>query len=94
MGHPVAYSGQRKLPQHIVKAVTICPYNALQYNTSKSGVIVIFILERPLFGTNLSVFMPTSILLILSQMVRVFGKDHLEMAIEVNLTLLLVLATL
>ena len=60
----------------------------------KQGIFVEISLGRPLFGTILSMFMPTSILLVLSQIVRVFGKDHLEMAIEVNLTLLLVLATL
>ena len=60
----------------------------------KNYIVAEFILGRPLFVTILSVFMPTSILLVLSQMVRVFGKDHLEMVIEVNLTLLLVLATL
>ena len=51
-------------------------------------------LGRPLFGTFLSLFMPTGILLILSQMVRVFYRDYLDMVIQVNLTLLLVLATL
>ena len=51
-------------------------------------------LGRPLFGTILSVFMPTTVLLVLSQMVRVFGQDHMEMVIEINLTLILVLATL
>ena len=70
--------------------VTICPFTL----RDKSGVIVEVFLGRPLFGTVLSVFMPTAIFLVLSQMVRVFGRDHLEMVIEVNLTLLLVLATL
>ena len=73
-----------------MKGVTICP------TTFKdgSGIIVKVSLGRPLFGTSLSVFMPTTILLVLSQMTRVFGQEHLEMVIEVNLTLILVLATL
>ena len=86
----VNYSGPTNLPQHFVKGFTICPFTF----RDKSGVIVEVFLGRPLFGTVLSVFMPTVIFLILSQMVRVFGKNHLEMVIEVNLTLLLVLATL
>ena len=86
----VTYQGPKELTQHIVKNVSICQ----AIIKGKLGIIVEFSLGRPLFGTTLSVFMPTSILLILSQMVRVFGNDHLEMVIEVNLTLLLVLATL
>ena len=86
----VTYSGPAELTQHIVKGVTICKTNKME----RSGIIVEVILGRPLLGTTLTVFMPTSILLVLSQMVRVFGRDHMEMVIEVNLTLLLVLATL
>ena len=86
----VNYSGPVVLPQHFVKGVNICPF----LDKGKSGLIVEVFLGRPLFGTVLSVFMPTSVFLVLSHMVKIFGKDHLEMVIEVNLTLLLVLATL
>ena len=86
----VNYSGPMELTQHFVKGVTICPAIIKE----NSGLIVKVYLGRPLFGTTMTVFMPTSILLVLSQMVRVFGRDHMEMVIEVNLTLLLVLATL
>ena len=86
----VNYSGPMQLTQHFVKEVTICPFMF----QDKPGIIVEVILGRPIFCTILSVFMPTSILLLLSQIVKVFGENHLEMVIEVNLTLLLVLATL
>ena len=86
----VNYSGPKELTQHTVKGVNICSMTI----KNKSGVIVEIILGRPLFGTILTVYMPTGILLMLSQMVRVFNKDYLDMVIEVNLTLLLVLATL
>ena len=86
----VTYSGPVELTKHYVKGVAICSMTP----NNKSGIVVKVYLGRPLFGTILSVFMPTSILLVLSQIVRVYGKDHLEMVIEVNLTLLLVLATL
>ena len=86
----VKYLGPKELTRHIVKDVTISSATI----NSMPGIIVEVILGRPLFGTTLSVFMPTTVLLVLSQMVRVFGQDHLEMVIEVNLTLLLVLATL
>ena len=86
----VNYSGPRDLPQHFVKGVAMCPIMI----KGRPGIIVEVTLGRPLFGALLSVFMPTSILLVLSQMVTVFGKHYMEMVIEVNLTLLLVLATL
>ena len=79
-----------ELTLHRVKGVTFCAATI----TGKSGAVVEVVLGRPLFGTILAVFIPTCILLVLSQMVRVFGHEHLEMVIEVNLTLLLVLATL
>ena len=84
------YSGPRELTQHIVKDVRICP---LIIN-DRTGIVGEVIIGRPLLGTFLAVFMPTGILLLLSQMVRVFNMDYLEMVINVNLTLLLVLATL
>ena len=86
----VNYSGPVDLPQHFVKGVHIC---AAIIN-DKSGFIVEVFLGRPIFGTFLSVFMPTIILLLLSQIMRVFGKEYFELVIEVNLTILLVLATL
>ena len=86
----VKYLGPPGLTQYTIKRTEL--YSGVIMNSSSIIVEVIF--DRPLFGTTLTVFMPTSILLFLSKMVRVFGKDHLEMVIEVNLTLLLVLATL
>ena len=86
----VNYTGPKHLTQQTVKGINICPMTW----KNMSGFIVEVYLGRPLFGTLLTVYMPTCILLLLSQLVRVFSKDHLEMVIEVNLTLLLVLATL
>ena len=86
----VNYSSTKKLAQHFVKDVKICPFIIKE----RSGIIVEVTLGRPLFGTILSVFMPTGIMLVLSQMVTVFNQDYLDMVIQVNLTLLLVLATL
>ena len=86
----VKYFGPQELIKHIVRGVSIRSATI----DGKPGITVEIIIGRPLFGTTLTVFMPTFILLALSQIVRVFGQDHLEMVIEVNLTLLLVLATL
>ena len=87
----VNYFGPLDLPQYFVKGVNICPATI----NGKSGLIIVEVfLTRQIFATFLSVFMPTIILSILSQMTRVFGKEYLELVIEVNLTILLVLATL
>ena len=86
----VEYLGPEELTLHTIRSVTICSATI----KGLSGIVVEVVLGRPIFGTTLTVFMPTCILLVLSQMVRVFGEEHLEMVIDVNLTLLLVLATL
>ena len=62
--------------------------------TRGSGILVEVILSRPVFGTILTVFLPTSLLIILSQVVQIFSKHHIELVIEVNLTILLVLVTM
>ena len=84
------YSEPREIGQHIVKSARICS----TIIEDRPGMIVEVIFGRPLFGTILTVFLPTGIFLMLSQIVRVFGKDYLDMVIEVNLTILLVLTTL
>ena len=86
----VNYTGPKDLPQHVVNDVHIC--NHIIHK--KIGVLVEVVLGRPLFGTVLTIFMPTVILVVLSQMVGIFHKDYMDMVIGVNLTLLLVLATL
>ena len=86
----VTYAGPKELPQHYVKGIFICSMNI----PDGAGIMVEVILSRPLFGTILTVFLPTSLLVILSQMVRIFSTDNLEMVIEVNLTILLVLVTM
>ena len=86
----VHYSGPMVLPQHTVISTHICSAQV----ANRPGVIVEVVLQRPLIGTVLTVFVPTGIILLISQMVSVFSVDYLDMVIEVNLTLLLVLATL
>ena len=54
----------------------------------------IIILGRPLIGHILTVSIPTIILIVLAHMSKVFSDDYIDMVIQVNLTALLVLATL
>ena len=59
----------------------------------RSGLFVDFIISRPLTSNSLNMFLPTAMLLLISQMSTTFSKTYLEMVIEVNATLLLVLTT-
>ena len=86
----VNYTGPKELMQHTVKGIFICAVTI----RNRPGVVVEIHLGRPLFGSILTVFMPTLILIIISEMVGIFHKEYMDMVIGVNLTLLLVLATL
>ena len=86
----VNYTGPKELSQHYVKDLFICSLDI----PDGTGIMVEVILSRPLFGTILTVFLPTSLLVILSHMVKIFSKDSLDLVIEVNLTILLVLVTM
>ena len=51
-------------------------------------------LGRPIISNILTVFIPTTTLLVISFIARFFVQDYIDMVIQVNLTILLVLATL
>ena len=86
----VVYTGPRDLSQHYVQEVNMC-----SKSTSKSDTIIIeIILGRPLFTSFLTTTLPTVMLVIISQMATSFSDEYLDMVIQVNLTVLLVLATL
>ena len=61
---------------------------------TKNAIIVEVMLGRPIISNLLTVFVPTILLLTISFTTRVFAADHIEMVIEVNLTVLLVEATM
>ena len=86
----VTYSGPKELPQHYVHDVKICSGTV----EGSQGVIVEIILGRPLFSSFLTTTLPTVMLIIISQLATYFSKGYLDMVIQVNLTVLLVLATL
>ena len=86
----LAYLGPIDLPQHFVDNVNMCVKNL------KDGqrIIVEVVLGRPVFAYFLTTTLPTVILIMISQMATSFSKEYLDMVIQVNLTVLLVLATL
>ena len=51
-------------------------------------------LGRPIVDNLLTVFVPTVLLLTISFAARFFAEDHIDMVIQVNLTIFLVLATM
>ena len=51
-------------------------------------------LGRPIIDNLLTVFVPTILLLAISFAARFFAEDYIDMVIQVNLTILLVLATM
>ena len=86
----VTYSGPKDLAQHYVCDVKICSATI----EGDQGIIVEIILGRPIFSSFMTTTLPTVILIIISQMVTSFSGEYLDMVIQVNLTVLLVLATL
>ena len=86
----LAYLGPTDLPQHFVDNVNMCVKNI------KDGqrIIVEVVLGRPIFASFCTTTLPTVMLIMISQMATSFSKEYLDMVIQVNLTVLLVLATL
>ena len=88
----LTYSGPKVLAQYFVHNSWICSSKLL--SSGQPGLKVIMTLGRPLIGSVLTVYIPTSILIVLAHMSNVFADNHLDMVVNVNLTALLVLASL
>ena len=88
----LTFGGPKDLTQYFVHNYWIC--SSLLGSKHQPGVIVILIFGRPLLGHILTVFIPTTILIVLAHMSKVFAEDYVDMVIQVNFTALLVLATL
>ena len=58
------------------------------------AIIVEVTLGRPVMNNLLTVFVPTMLLVIISFTARFFAADFIDMVIQVNLTILLVMATM
>ena len=86
----ISYSGPKALSQYVVKSTKMCRAMI----GSEEGVVVDITLGRPLISNVLTVFIPTVILLVINHMSKIYDENYLDMVIQVNLTVLLVLATL
>ena len=86
----VTYSGHHDLGKYQFRGLRYCNVNKY----GRLGVFVDMSFKRPLTGHFVTLFLPTGMLLLISQMSTTFSSTFLEMVIEVNTTLLLVLTTL
>ena len=84
------YSGHHDLGKYQFRGLKFCDVDKY----GRLGVFVDLSFKRPLTGHFMTMFLPTGMLLLISQMSTSFSGTFLEMVIEVNTTLLLVLTTL
>lgn len=89
-GLDIVYTGASELLQYVFKTISHCDINKQE----EFGVFVDITLGRPLTSNVMTVFLPTLMLLIISQMSTIFSSHYQELVIEVNVTVLLVLTTL
>ena len=85
----VTYTGRHDLGEFQFRGLQYCDVNKF----GRMGMFVDLSFKRPLTGHFMTTFLPTGMLLLISQMSTTFSGSFLEMVIEVNTTLLLVLTT-
>ena len=86
----ISYSGTGVIGKYYFRDMNYCQINKF----GKSGIFIDLIFSRPLTGNLMTIFLPTGMLLMISQMSVVFSSSFLDIVIEVNTTLLLVLTTM
>ena len=86
----VIYLGNADLGKFYLMNLNFCSEN----KWGRYGAFIDLTFKRPLTGHFTTTFLPTGMLLLISQMSTSFSGTFLEMVIEVNTTLLLVLTTL
>ena len=86
----ISYSGIGVIGKYYFRDMNYCQINKF----GKSGIFIDLIFSRPLTGNLMTIFLPTGMLLMISQMSVVFSSSFLDIVIEVNTTLLLVLTTM
>ena len=85
----VTYTGKRDLGKYYFKEIKFCDIDKL----GRNGFFIDITFNSPMTAQILTLFLPTGMLLLISQISTLFGSKFVEMVIEVNTTLLLVLTT-
>ena len=78
------------LNRYTISKIEMCRSRILEYE----AIVVEVTMSRPIINNLMTVFIPTILLLAISFTSRVFAEDYVDMVIMVNLTILLVLATM
>ena len=84
------YSGSINVGRYFYHSFDYCEVDKF----GRSGIILDFTIKRPIMQSILTVYLPTTMLLIISQLSTTYDRFYKELVIEVNTTLLLVLTTL
>ena len=58
------------------------------------AIVVDITLGRPIVSNLMTVFVPTMLLVVISFTARFFAEDYIDMVIQVNVTVMLALATM
>ena len=88
-GNLISYTGKSDIGQYYFRKIKFCEVD----KNGRRGLFIDLIFSRPLTGSFMTIFLPTGMLLMISQMSTIFSYSFLDMVIEVNTTLLLVLTT-
>ena len=85
----VAYQGKTAIGRYSFMNISYCTKD----KNGKEGLFIDLIFKRPLTGNILTMFLPTGMLLLISQMSTVFQSSFLDMVISANITVILSLTT-
>ena len=90
--HPVnlEYNHNISLDRYTLSKIRMC--NSAINN--KKAIIVEVTLGRPIVNNLLTVFVPTMLLVTISFATRLFAEEYIDMVIQVNVTVMLALATM
>ena len=86
----IKYTGNQDLGKYYLKEMKYCENG----HGDPSNLFMEFILNRSLTGNLITIFLPSGMLLLISQISTAFSSTFLDLVIEVNTTVLLVLSTM
>ena len=84
------YTGPENVGRYSFHSIDHCKEDKF----GRRGNIINFSIKRPIMNNILTVYLPTAMLLVISQMSTAYDQSSKELVIEVNITILLVLTTL
>ena len=90
--HPanLQYNRNISLDRYTLTGVRMCKSTI----NNKEAIIVEVALGRPIINNLLTVFVPTMLLVIISFATRLFVEEYIDVVIQVNVTVMLALATM